>query len=191
MPQHICVYCSSSNAIASSYFEAAADLGRRMAARGDTLVYGGSSIGLMGEVARSVHDAGGRVVGIIPQMLWDLEVGNSSADELIITSSMRERKALMEARADAFLALPGGLGTLEELAEILTLKQLELIRKPLVLLNTGGFYDPLVDLFDHMSRANFVRADYQTLYHLAPTLDDVFDYIDRNVQTAPKIDGGA
>jgi uncharacterized protein (TIGR00730 family) len=107
MPMNICVYCSASDNILPEYFTLAADLGRTIAARGDTLVYGGATVGLMGEIARNVHKGGGRVVGIIPQSLVDKEIAYSPADELIVTGGFRERKAAMEERAD-FVALPGG-----------------------------------------------------------------------------------
>ncbi|MEO8396621.1 MAG: TIGR00730 family Rossman fold protein, partial [Chloroflexota bacterium] len=112
---NICVYCSASNKIAPGYFQLATDLGTAIAQRGDTLVYGGSSAGLMGKLAQTTQEHGGRVIGIIPQSLVDLELAYHNADELLITANMRERKANMEARADAFIALPGGVGTMEEI----------------------------------------------------------------------------
>ncbi len=185
---NLCVYCSSSNAVDPKYFTVATELGAMLAARGDTLVYGGSSIGLMGAIARAVHQGSGRVVGVIPQALVDMEVAYNTADELLVTETMRERKAAMEARADAFLALPGGLGTLEEVFEILVLKQLRLLNKPVVLLNVDGFYDPLVQLFETMREARFVKPNYSVLYHLAPDLADTFSYIDtyQPVEIEPK-----
>src|SRR5579859_4839874 len=131
----VCVFCSSSNTIAPVYAEAARVLGSGLAERSWPLVYGGGSAGLMGEVARAVHAGGGRVIGVIPQTLLDLEVGYLAADELIVTTTMRERKALMDVRADAFVALPGGFGTLEELLEILTLKQLRWHDRPVFIVN--------------------------------------------------------
>jgi uncharacterized protein (TIGR00730 family) len=178
MAQNICVYCASSNAIDARYINIAAELGKRIAQRGDTLVYGGASNGMMGEVARATQRHGGRVVGIIPQSLVDLELAYTAADELIITKDMRERKGLLETRSDAFVALPGGLGTLEEVMEILTLKQLRLTTKPLVLLNVDDLYAPLFDLFAHLTELKFVKPNYPQLYHAAPDLDDVFTYLD-------------
>lgn len=178
MAQNICVYCASSDAIDPRYLDIAADMGARIAQRGDTLIYGGASKGMMGEVARSTQRHGGRVVGIIPQALVDLELAYTPADELIVTKDMRERKGLLERRADAFVALPGGLGTLEEVMEILTLKQLRLTTKALVLLNVDGFYEPLFSLFAHMTELRFVKPNYPQLYHPSPNLDDVFAYLD-------------
>jgi cytokinin riboside 5'-monophosphate phosphoribohydrolase len=178
MAQNICVYCASSDAIDARYIDIATEMGARIAKRGDTLVYGGASKGMMGAVARSTQRHGGRVVGIIPQSLVDLELAYTDADELVITKDMRERKGLLETRSDAFVALPGGLGTLEEVMEILTLKQLRLTTKPLVLLNVEGLYEPLFDLFAHLCELKFLKSNYPQLYHASPDLEDVFAYLD-------------
>ena len=175
--RNICVYCSSSSVIAPIYFDAARELGACIAARGDTLVYGGADLGLMGAVARAVHEGGGRVVGIIPQMLQDHGIGYDLADEIVITSDLRERKAQMAAFADAFIALPGGIGTLEELLEILTLRQLQDHTKPIVLLNTNDYYAPLFALFEHLFRERFAKP-FGNLYHVAADVDRVFAYLD-------------
>ncbi len=175
---NICVYCSASDAIASRYFEAAAELGTEIARRGDTLVYGGASAGLMGAVARAAQESGGRVLGVIPQVLVDMEVAYKNADELLVVANMRERKAAMEAQADAFLALPGGIGTLEEVFEIMTLRYLKQTDKPLVLLNFEGFYDPLLRLLEHMNEAKFLRSGFEPLVTFAPTVMTALDYID-------------
>ncbi len=175
---NICVYCSASDRIAPNYFVLTIALAIALAERGDTLVYGGSSAGLMGELARTMQAHGGRVIGIIPQALVDMEVAYHNADELLITENMRQRKAAMEARADAFLALPGGVGTLEEVFEIMAARSLRLIQKPLVLLNFEGFYDPLINLLDHMQAANFLRAGYESMVHFAPTVNAALDHID-------------
>jgi cytokinin riboside 5'-monophosphate phosphoribohydrolase len=174
----ICVYCSSSDNISPDFFGAARELGTRMAQRGYALVYGGSSVGLMGAVARSVHEHGGRVIGVIPESLYSHGVGYDRADELIITKDMRERKAMMESRAEAFVALPGGFGTLEEVFEILTLKQLRYHNKPLALLNAGGFYDPLLALCEHMYEQKFAKPEHRQLYHVTPDVDGLFTYLD-------------
>jgi uncharacterized protein (TIGR00730 family) len=174
----ICVYCSSSKAVAPIYFEAAAALGRQLAERNDTLIFGGSQVGLMGAVARSAHQHGGRVIGVIPQAIHNEGVTYDIADELIITEDLRARKAVMEARADAFLVLPGGFGTLEELFEILTLKQIRLHVKPVILINIAGFFDPLAALFAHLFANRFAHPDYRRLYHIAPGLPEAFAYLD-------------
>ncbi len=175
--KNICVYCSSSDAVDAIYLEAARVLGAQMAARGDTLIYGGADLGLMGALARAVHAGGGRVVGVIPQALQARGIAYAIADEVIITPDLRERKATMEARADAFIALPGGLGTLEELLEVLTLRQLQAHTKPIVLLNTADYYAPLFALFAHLYRKRFAKP-FENLYHVADDVRGIFDYLD-------------
>jgi uncharacterized protein (TIGR00730 family) len=175
---NICVYCSASDRITPNYFALAVDLAVALAERGDTLVYGGSSAGLMGELARTMQAHGGRVVGVIPQALVDMEVAYHNADELLITENMRQRKAVMEDRADAFVALPGGVGTMEEVFEIMAARSLGLLQRPLVLLNFEGFYDPLIALLEHMQAANFLRSGYESMVYFAPTVNDALDHID-------------
>ena len=178
MSKSICVFCSSSDAVEAAFFDTAAELGAMLAWRGHTLVYGGTDVGLMGALARSAHQNGGKVVGIIPSAIQDKGIAYQSADELIVTRDLRERKALMEARADAFVALPGGFGTLEETLEILTLKQLGLHSKALVLLNSGGFYEPLLGLFEHLYEQRLAKPVYRQLYHVAPDAAGALDYIE-------------
>ena len=156
----------------------AEEMGALMAKRQVTLIYGGGNIGLMGAVARSVHAHGGKVVGVIPQFMRKNEIAYEAADELIVTKDMRERKAIMESRADAFVALPGGFGTLEEILEILTLKQLSIHRKPVVLLNTEGFYQHLLQLFERPLRRAIHEGGVQRLYHVASHPVDVFAHLD-------------
>ncbi len=177
MRLNICVFCSSSDVIEPEYFGAATELGVAMAKAGHVLVYGGTNVGLMGALARSMHQHGGRVVGVIPGFIANRGLAYTPADELIVTRDLRERKARMEERADAFLALPGGFGTLEEMLEIITLKQLQQHLKPVVFLNTGGFYDPLIALFEHMRQHRFAKAYSDSLYHFAPQVADVFSYL--------------
>ncbi len=143
-PLRVCVYCASSEAAAPEHRAAAAELGRAIAGRGWSLVYGGGSIGLMGEVARAALAAGAHVTGVIPHRLAEREVALEAVTELIRTDTMRERKAIMDDRADAFVVLPGGIGTLEELVEILTLKQLGYHDRAIVVLDSGGYWDPLL-----------------------------------------------
>lgn len=175
---NICVYCSASDKIAPGYFSLAVELGGELARRGDTLVYGGSSVGLMGELARTMQAHGGHVIGVIPEALVAMEVAYNNADELFVTATMRERKAGMEARSDAFLALPGGVGTLEEVFEIMAARSLNIIDKPLVLLNYDHFYDPLIHLLEHMRSAQFMRVGYETMVHFAPTVRAALEYVD-------------
>ncbi len=177
MPKTICVFCSSSSAVDEVYFDAARRLGKAMAEQSWGLVYGGSDVGLMGAVARAVHLHGGMVVGVIPQTIHARGIAYETADELLITKDLRERKAEMERRADAFIALPGGFGTLEEVIEVLTLKQLQTHAKPIVFLNTNGFYDPLMTLFEHYYQQQFAKPDTRNLYFVTPDVDSVVDYI--------------
>lgn len=173
----VCVYCSSSDAVSPLYFQAAEALGAGIAARGCDLVYGGANLGLMGALARAATAAGGRVIGVIPGALRERGLAYEEADELIITRDLRERKAIMEQRADAFVALPGGFGTLEELLEMLTLRQLRMHDKALVLLNVRGFYDPLAALFEQLYRERFAKP-FRDLYHVAPTAEAALAYLD-------------
>ena len=183
MLQTICVYCSSSNRIALSYFDMADEVGRLLAQRGYTLLYGGGNVGLMGQMARAVHAHGGRVVGVIPEALKTREgVAYHVADELITTETMQQRKAILFTRADAFLVLPGGFGTLEEFMEVLTLRQLGYHDKPIALVNTDGFYDPLLELFDHLYREQFARARARDSYYVAPDPEDALRYLERTVE---------
>jgi hypothetical protein len=176
MIRSVCVFSSSSDAVAPHYTEAASALGRLMAEQKLTLVYGGGKVGLMGAVARAVHANGGTVVGVIPHYLRKKEVAYEQADELIVTKCLRERKAVMEERADAFVALPGGFGTLEEILEILTLKQLEAHGKPVVFLNTNGFFEPLLAMFERLYHEQFTKRDYRSHYHIADAPSDVLSH---------------
>ena len=178
MFKNICVFSSSSDAVAPEYFEAAREVGTRIARQQMTLVYGGGKIGLMGAVASAVHLHGGNVVGVLPRYLRKQEVAYEAADELIISKDLRERKAIMEERADAFVALPGGFGTLEELLEILTLKQLGQHAKPVVFLNTADFFRPLLGLFEQLYQRQFTRPEHRESYYVAASPGDVFAYLE-------------
>jgi hypothetical protein len=185
MIRSICVFSSSSDAVAPHYLAAATELGMVLATSGLTLVYGGGRVGLMGAVARSVHAHGGRVVGVIPGFLRRHEVAYEEADELIVTRDLRERKAIMEERADAFVALPGGFGTLEEILEILTLKQLATHAKPVVFLNTEQFFDPLLVLFEQLFVQNFAKPETRAHYHVAQAPRDVLSHVEQYQPPAP------
>lgn len=139
----VCVFCSSSNAIDPRYFELADETGRAIGERGWTLVSGGGSVSMMGRLATSVRDSGGHTIGVIPQALLDREVADLDADELVVTHDLRQRKAVMDERSDAFIALPGGIGTLEELMEVWTSRSLTMHDKPVVVLDPWGDYDLL------------------------------------------------
>ena len=154
----LCVYCGSRAGARPDYADAARQLGALLAREGVGLVTGGGHVGLMGAVADAVLEAGGEAVGVIPQALLDREVGHTGLTELLVVETMHERKALMAARADAFVALPGGLGTLEEITEMLTWSQLGIHAKPCGLLNVSGYYDAFVAFLDHAVAEGFVRA---------------------------------
>lgn len=174
----ICVYCSSSSAVDPHFVEATVEFGTLLGRRGLTLVYGGASVGLMGQLAIAVHRSGGRVLGVIPQSLRDREIAYEAADELIVTRDLRERKAIMESRADAFVALPGGFGTLEEVLEVLTLKQLRTHQKPVIFLNTAGFYDRLLGVFEQLYEQRFTKVDHRQGYCVAAAPADVLHHLD-------------
>ena len=163
MMQNICIFCGSSSGRNSTYTSAAAQLGRLLAERNLALVYGGGNIGLMGEIARSVINHNGRAVGVIPQFLVEKELVYHNLTEVRIVESMHERKAVMAELADAFIAMPGGYGTLEETVEVLTWVQLGLHRKPIGLLNIEGYYDHLDQFFDHMIAEGFLQREFKDM----------------------------
>lgn len=171
MSTNVCVYCSSSDDIDRRFFDVAQELGAALGKRGDTLVYGGGSVGLMGEVARACHEYGGKVVGVIPESLKTEEIAYHQADELLVTETMSERKTMMFTRGDAFIILPGGFGTLEELAEVIVLKVLKYQDRPIVILNCFGFYDPLIALFEHFIEENFAKPKHRELYCVVETVE--------------------
>jgi uncharacterized protein (TIGR00730 family) len=178
MSKSLCVYCASSDRVDPKYVGVATELGLEMARQQWTLVYGGGKTGLMGAVARGVKSGGGRVIGVIPEFMKVRELEFTEADELISVLTMRERKMLMETRADAFIALPGGWGTLEELLEILTLAHLEVLRKPVIILNQDGYYDDLLRLFDRIVAEKFMHATIRGKYAVARTVAEVFPLLD-------------
>lgn len=178
--RNICVYCGSGPGRNPLYAEAARTLGRAMAEAGIGLVYGGGSLGLMGEIAREVLDNGGRVTGIIPEFLSAREKMLREVQELIVTDSMHERKQIMFEKSDAFVALPGGVGTMEELVEQLTWSQLGQHTKPIVLGDVDGFWTPLLSLIAHMRDEAFIRPDLEIRltrvadpHNIVPTVQDL------------------
>lgn len=173
----IAVYCASSSAVSQVYFEAARDLGNLIGQSGVTLVYGGTNIGLMGEVADAVVNSGGKTCGVITVLLNQVGIAHPKLDELIITDGMRERKAAMEQRADAFVTLPGGYGTLEEIFEILTLKQLGILQKPVVLLNTNNYYSPLLELLQSAADQHFMKPGNLAFFEVVNTPEEALKYI--------------
>jgi uncharacterized protein (TIGR00730 family) len=177
--RNVCVYCGSGLGLNPAYREAAQTLGAALAGNDIGLVYGGGSLGLMGEVARATLDHGGRVTGIIPGFLVEKEAMMRDVDEIIVTDDMHERKQLMFDRSDAFVALPGGVGTLEELVEQLTWVQLGRHTKPVVVANIDGFWDPFLKLLTHMKADTFIR----------PGLEVRFTVVDDAAKIVPAIMG--
>ena len=169
----VCVYCGSGPGTNPKFVESARTFGRILAENNIRLVYGGGSIGLMGAIANSVIDHGGQVAGIIPEFLKDRELLFRRAQEIIVTRDLHERKRLMFERADAFVALPGGVGTLEELVEQLTWAQLGRHKKPILLANIERFWNPLCTLFDHMRALQFIRAGLTVAPLVANRVEDI------------------
>lgn len=168
----VTVYCSSSAAVARGYFDAAAAVGRALAHNRWALVYGGNAVGLMRAVADAARAGGGRVVGVTPKLLVDKGIHDGLADELVVTNTMRDRKAIMEERGDAFLTLPGGLGTFEEIFEIIVGKQLGYHDKPIVLLNVADYFSPLLEMVEHGIEQKFIKAKVRELYFVAGTVEE-------------------
>lgn len=176
--RRVCVFCGSSPGANPAYLESARAMGRTLAARGIGLVYGGGSIGLMGAVADAALAAGGEVIGVIPRALQLRELAHAKLTVLHVVGSMHERKAKMAELAQGFVALPGGMGTLDELAEILTWAQLGLHARPIGLLDVGGYYDPLVAFLDHSVQEGFVRPEHRRLLTVAADPETLLERFD-------------
>jgi hypothetical protein len=178
----ICVYCGSGFGSSPAFVEAASALGRAMAEQGIGLIYGGGNVGLMGTVARSVLDHGGHVTGIIPDFLKSREKMLDDVQETIVVSDMHTRKRLMFEKADAFVALPGGIGTLEELVEQMTWAQLGRHTKPILMLSTKGFWKPLLTLFAHMRDQGFIRQGLELNYLVAERVEEVIPMLEASAR---------
>jgi uncharacterized protein (TIGR00730 family) len=168
-----CVFCGSRPGVDPAFVSVATALGRALAQRGVELVYGGGRVGLMGAVADATMAAGGRVIGIIPRSLAEAEVAHQGITDLRIVESMHERKAMMASLSDGFIALPGGFGTFEEFCEVVTWVQLGIQQKPCVLANLGGYYDPLVALFDRGVTAGFISEHHRGIVRVVATLEEL------------------
>jgi hypothetical protein len=169
----ICVFCGSSPDVDELYMASAREMGRLLASQGLRIVYGGGRLGLMGALADAAVAAGGDIVGVIPGALVDKEVAHRGLSELRVVASMHDRKALMAELADGFVALPGGIGTLEEFFEIWTWGQLGLHHKPFGLLNVGGFYDPLLAFLDQLADRRFLRREHRDMVHMRAVTSDL------------------
>jgi uncharacterized protein (TIGR00730 family) len=173
--RRVAVFCGSNHGRDPRFRDAAQELGRLLAEREIGLVYGGGNVGLMGVIADAVLTAGGEVTGVIPQDLWDKEVGHSGLTEQLIVGSMHERKLAMADRADAFIAMPGGVGTFEEFFEAVTWTQLGIHQKPAGLLDVAGFYTPLLAFLDQTTDAGFLRPGHRSMIRSATTPDALLD----------------
>jgi uncharacterized protein (TIGR00730 family) len=186
----VCVYCGSSARGPKRHQAAAIDLGRRLAAAGIELVFGGGRVGLMGMVADAALTAGGKVTGIIPEHLLRAEVGHGSVSRLVVTKSMHTRKAAMFRRSDAFVVLPGGPGTLDEFFEIVTWRQLQLHDKPILIVNLDGYWTPLVQLIEGIVKQGYARPSFRRLFQVVSRIEDVVPTLRRErkprVRARPK-----
>jgi len=181
----ICVFCASSSRLDQKWLDLAFATGAELAARGHSLVSGGGCVGMMGTVADGARSAGGHTVGVIPQSLVDLEVADRLSDELIVTTDMGARKNVMIERSDAFITLPGGLGTLDELFEVWTTATLDLHDKPIVVVNTDGFYDGLIGWLDRLTDSEFVRGPARQKISVVKTVPSALDTIEAHL-TEPR-----
>jgi uncharacterized protein (TIGR00730 family) len=178
---NICVFLSSSDAVAQHYVALTKELGKQIGLQGHTLVWGGNSTGLMGHIADSVKENGGKVIGVVPQKLYDMGREYKDCDELVISRDLRDRKAIMDEKSDAFVALPGGLGTLEEIIEVLNLKYLRYHQKPVVFLNHKEFYEPLFAAFDPFYEQRFTKRAVEKLYASIDSVDALFPYLENYI----------
>lgn len=175
---NICVFCASSNAIDDIYFDDAERLGDLIGTRGHVLINGGANVGLMEAVTIAAKRAGARTIGIIPERMQEKNLVSNHAHEVEITTNMMERKERMRQTSDAFVALPGGFGTLEEILEVITLKQLDYHRKAIVFVNTGNFYNSLFEQFEKAFSMNFSKPEYRNLYYIASSPEEAVRYLE-------------
>ena len=184
--RNICVFCGSQNGTDLRYRQAAIELGGLLAQRGHGLVYGGGHVGLMGIIADAVLEAGGSVTGVIPRPMTERELAHETVTKLYVVSSMHERKALMASLSDAFIALPGGYGTLEELFEVIAWAQLGIHRKPIGLLNVAGYFDALLSLVDHMIGEGFITTKHRGPFVTAEQPQALLDALQRHQMPATR-----
>ncbi len=177
MINSVCVFASSCNYLDETYYEAAKELGKLLAKADMNMVYGGSCLGLMWACAQNVKENGRRITGVMPQKLHDMDVFSDYCDEFYLTPCMRSRKAKMDELSDALIALPGGFGTLEELSEMIVQKQLGYNQKAIVILNTNGFYDKLLDFFEEIINQKFANQKAKNLYFIADTPQEAIEYL--------------
>lgn len=177
MNKNICVYCSSSNNLETKYYKVAEELGTLIAKNNCQLIYGGTTVGLMGTVSTFAKRNGAKVVSVVPETIKNFGIANTDCEQFIVTNTMHERKKVMEDLADAFIILPGGFGTLEELTEVITLKQLSYHKKAIIILNSFNFFDTLFIFFEKFYNENFAKLDFKNAYEIVDTPDKAISYI--------------
>lgn len=178
--QNICVYCASSTQVKRSYFEETAKLANILAKENLSVVYGGGSMGLMGQLADSTLEAGGKITGIIPRFMCEVEWNHTKLTELILVETMHERKEKMAMMADAVVALPGGCGTMEELLEVITWKRLGIFTKPIIIVNVEGYFDDLVNMLNRAVDENFMRKEHRNMWKVVQNADEVLAAIEQS-----------
>jgi len=176
-PKSVCVFCGASNNIPKKFLEIGATFGQLLASRGITLVYGGGDCGVMGAIANASLKSGGHVTGVFPISLRNIENEHQSLSEIIIVNTMHERKQCMFDRTDAFVVFPGGFGTMDEMFEILTWKQLLLHNKPVVIFNYQGYWDPLIALMKNIIETGFAKPETATYYHVVTEVEEILDIL--------------
>lgn len=173
----MCIYCSSSNNLPEKFYTVSKELGEKLAQKGFDMVYGGTTVGMMGVIANNALQNGAEVIGVIPERIASFGLKHPELAKVIVTKDMRERKATMEKYADVFVAMPGGFGTFEEIFEILVAKQLGYHDKPVIFVNFDGYYDNMLKMFDTLYENNFAKEEMKSLYFIANTVDEIFEYV--------------
>lgn len=173
----MCVYCSSSNNLPEKFYVVSKELGEKLAQKGFDMVYGGTTVGMMGVIANNALQNGAEVIGVIPERIASFGLKHPELAKVIVTKDMRERKATMEKYADVFVAMPGGFGTFEEIFEILVAKQLGYHDKPVIFVNFDGYYDNMLKMFDTLYENNFAKEEMKSIYFIANTVDEIFEYV--------------
>lgn len=174
----ICVYCSSSNHLPEKFYKFAQEFGESLGKNNYNMVYGGTTVGMMGVIANNALNNGAEVIGVIPQKIEQFGLKHPDLARVIITKDMRERKATMEKYADIFVALPGGFGTFEEVFEILVAKQLSYHNKPIIFFNFDGYYNNMLKMFDTVYENNFAKQEMKSLYFIANSIEEMYNYLD-------------
>lgn len=182
MIKKVTVYCASSQKVDQVYFDAAARLAEELVRENIEIIYGGGSIGLMGTLANTALEKGGKVTGIIPRFMAEVEWSHNKLEKLVLVENMHERKRLMIENTDCVIALPGGCGTVEELMEVITMKRLGMFIQPIIILNINKFYDPLVELLENMIRGNFLREEHRNMWTITDSVSD----IKKTILTSPR-----